>query len=252
MDSVFLSTPTPPDFTTFPLPQDVGDSSDELSQDNEMPTFFPGIETLAGPIPPRNDYVPNLAATIVNQKQIDRVITVEGQLRYVATIPLRRDLFWSDGTQFNAVDVAYSYELARATEQLYPLHAASPESVHIVQAVLDRVDIVDDTTIKLYLYWLPTQKEWRDGIMGLPIVQRAEWESFYERERQSPDLENGRLLHMLKNMATIGGDHKYNHRRYESIILFKNGSVAISNPTSGYSYVLGNAGGDVELTFERN
>src|SRR5690606_28365127 len=55
---------------------------------------FALLDTLAGPTPPRGDYLPNVAATLITQNEMRRVVDESGQARVTATVPLRRDLFW--------------------------------------------------------------------------------------------------------------------------------------------------------------
>src|SRR5690606_26260163 len=75
---------------------------------------FAPLDTLAGPTPPRGDYLPSVAATLITQNEMRRVVDESGQARVTATVPLRRDLFWPDGTRLSAYDVVASYEAALA------------------------------------------------------------------------------------------------------------------------------------------
>lgn len=182
---------------------------------------FALLDTLAGPTPPRGDYLPNVAATLITQNEMRRVVDESGQARVTATVPLRRDLFWPDGTRLSAYDVVASYEAALA--RTHPL--VDPYVTHVALQLLDRVEAVDHGTVRFWLKWMPGLGEWQYGLMLLPIL----------RDGESPP-----------------GARPLVSQHGERIVLFMNGSAAITNPVTGYSYLSKGVGGEVESSFERH
>ncbi|MGA7194503.1 MAG: ABC transporter substrate-binding protein, partial [Anaerolineales bacterium] len=90
---------------------------------------------------------------------------------YTATVPLRTDLKWTDGTPFTADDVAFtintalSFQLGFDWDDFY-----NPDFI-------DHADAVDSYTVKFYFKQQPNVGVWQYGALQGPIVQKAYWSS---------------------------------------------------------------------------
>lgn len=179
-------------------------------------------------LPLRGDYVPDLATVIISQNHIKPVKDEQGQWRYEAIIPLRRDLLLNDGSEFAAHDVVASYEsvLTHGNNDGQPGNT-NPWTRDIIRDLVVAVEAVDEFTVRFLLKWMPGLGEWQYGLLQHPIVVTR---------RTTSEASRGLSLE---------------NRDFENIVLFKNGSVAISNPVTGYSYLSAGVGGDVEMSFER-
>jgi len=90
---------------------------------------------------------------------------------YSATVKLRPNLKWTDGSSFTAEDVAFTVETALAFELGYDW------SAHYPREYLDHVEAVDPSTVKFVFKQKPNVGVWQYGILQGPIVQKAFWES---------------------------------------------------------------------------
>lgn len=90
---------------------------------------------------------------------------------YAATVPLRTDLEWTDGSPFTADDVAFtvntvlSFQLGFDWRDYY-----DPD-------YLDHAQAVDSHTVKFYFKKMPNVGVWQYGALQGPIVQKAFWSS---------------------------------------------------------------------------
>jgi ABC-type transport system substrate-binding protein len=87
-----------------------------------------------------------------------------------ATVTLQPDLIWTDGSAFTADDVVFTintvlqFRLGLNWESVY-----NPE-------VLERVEALDETTVKYYFKIKPTVADWQYGTLLGPVVNRAYWQ----------------------------------------------------------------------------
>jgi peptide/nickel transport system substrate-binding protein len=90
---------------------------------------------------------------------------------YTATVPLRSDLKWTDGTPFTADDVAFTVNTALSFQLGFDWHDFyNPD-------YLDHADAVDAHTVKFYFKKQPNVGVWQYGALQGPLVQKAYWES---------------------------------------------------------------------------
>jgi peptide/nickel transport system substrate-binding protein len=88
---------------------------------------------------------------------------------YTATVPLRPDLKWTDGTPFTADDAAFtintvlSFQLGFDWFDFY-----NPDYI-------DHADAIDAHTVKFYFKRQPNVGVWQYGALQGPIVQKAYW-----------------------------------------------------------------------------
>jgi len=87
-----------------------------------------------------------------------------------ATITLRPNLIWTDGSPFTAGDVAFTANTALQFRLgLNWRQAYNPD-------VLDHVEALDETTVKYYFKSTPKVADWGYGVLQGPIVNQAYWE----------------------------------------------------------------------------
>lgn len=119
----------------------------------------------------RFDVIPQLAL-----EASKRPLEQEGDF-WVATIPMRQNVTWSDGTPLTAKDVAFT---ANTSVQLnLPGNWGATFDV----TFLDRVEAVDDYTVKIYYSREPglAIHEW--GVLQGPILQEAYWQPIVDEAK---------------------------------------------------------------------
>ena len=97
-------------------------------------------------------------------------VTQDGEL-YSATVKLRTDLKWTDGSPFTAEDAAFTVNTVLAFELGYDWRAYYPPEY------LLRAEAVDSNTVKYYFKQKPHVGIWQYGVLQAPVVQKDFWES---------------------------------------------------------------------------
>lgn len=92
-------------------------------------------------------------------------VTQDGE-EYSATVKLRTDLHWTDGSPFTAEDVAFTANTVLAFELGYDW------STYYSLEYLLRVEAVDSNTVKYYFKQKPNVGIWQYGVLQAPIVQK--------------------------------------------------------------------------------
>ena len=95
-------------------------------------------------------------------------VQAEGAL-FTATVPLRPDLAWTDGSPFTADDVVFTVNTALSFQLGFDWRA------HYDPAWLDHAEAVDAHTVKFYFKQSPDVAAWQYGALQGPVVQRAYW-----------------------------------------------------------------------------
>jgi peptide/nickel transport system substrate-binding protein len=90
---------------------------------------------------------------------------------YSATVTLRSDLKWTEGTPFTAEDVAFTVNTALAFELGFDWKNYYPNES------LVRAEALDPGTVKFYFKQRPNLGLWQYGVLQGPVVQKAFWES---------------------------------------------------------------------------
>jgi ABC-type transport system substrate-binding protein len=122
--------------------------------------FYPQLYTISDQ---RWDWVPQLADGLPGP------IVQEGDF-YVGTAKLKAGLKWSDGSPLTAADVAFTGNTALA------FALAGNWVSYYNPTVLDRVEAVDDLTIKYYFTVVPGLPIWQYGALQGPVISKAYWE----------------------------------------------------------------------------
>jgi len=92
----------------------------------------------------------------------------EGQF-YTATVPLRTDLTWSDGTEFGAQDVVFTVNTALKFQLGFDW------GDYYNPAWLDHAEASGPDTVKYFFKKPPSVGEWQYGALQGPIVQARYW-----------------------------------------------------------------------------
>lgn len=112
----------------------------------------------------RFDFVPNAASGE------PPALTQEGDF-WVAEVPLRTDIKWSDGTTFGAADWAFTAN----TVLKFGLVSGNWVTWYD-SAYLDRIEAVDASTAKLFYHTKPGLARYQYGVLQAPILSAAYWQ----------------------------------------------------------------------------
>ena len=101
-------------------------------------------------------------------------LTQEGDM-WTATVPIRNDIKWSDGTAFTANDVAWT---ANAVVGIGLI--AGNFGTWYDANFIDHVEAVDDYTVKYFFKQKPGLSRYQYGVLQAPILSQAYWESKFK------------------------------------------------------------------------
>jgi len=110
----------------------------------------------------RFDFVPSLAADLPPDP------VQEGDF-YTITVAMKEDAVWSDGVPITANDVVFTYSACLDLK----LTSNWPNSCQ--QGVLDRVEALDDFTVKFYFNEIPGLAQWQFGAAMGAILPEHFW-----------------------------------------------------------------------------
>jgi len=218
--------------------------------------LLPLYSSLYGVAPARSQLVPVIAAgdptPFVLEIQSERIF-------FTSIVPLRRDVYWSDGTQLTAEDVAFSYNAILALGP-YKLGGNWPNMVD--PRVVDRVEALDDHTVKFWLKKRPGFFEWQYGVLRALILQKAHWEpvvnqalssgnpvlAIVSARDDSPVTTNGWAAGARAGASWENRKHPSAIAEFERVVFYESGGVAVQNVASSFSYRSGDTSGAVQLT----
>jgi ABC-type transport system substrate-binding protein len=112
----------------------------------------------------RFDFVPNLATALPEEP------VQEGDF-YTITVAMQPDATWSDGTPITAQDVVFTMTTCR------DLQLTSNWPNQCRPEVIDRVEAVDDHTVKFFFTAIPGLAQWQFGAAQGAILPMAFWEA---------------------------------------------------------------------------
>jgi ABC-type transport system substrate-binding protein len=112
----------------------------------------------------RFDFVPNLATGLPEEP------VQEGDL-YTITVAMQPDAIWSDGTPITAQDVVFTMTTCR------DLQLTSNWPNQCRPEVIDRVEAVDDHTVKFFFTAIPGLAQWQFGAAQGAILPQSFWEA---------------------------------------------------------------------------
>jgi peptide/nickel transport system substrate-binding protein len=138
--------------------------------------MLPDKRTLYGQTMKYFTLVPDMAADPVPPALVE-----EGDF-WVATIPMSQDVTWSDGEPLTAQDVAFTAQLRKDFNLI-----AGGWSTWYDNNYLDRIEAVDDYTVKLYFHTKGGLAVYEYGILQSPILAEHFWGPLVEEFRPGPD-----------------------------------------------------------------
>ncbi|WP_231699379.1 ABC transporter substrate-binding protein [Limnochorda pilosa] len=217
---------------------------------NAFVTYDIYYSGLYGYAPPTLAVVPGIAAgdppALVEEQ-------VAGTAFYTATIPLRKDLTWSDGTPLTAADVVFSYntvvafgavDLGGNWASYNPIKPGTD-----AQYLIDHAEAVDEYTVKFYLTYEPGLAEWNFGSLMMPVFQKKHWEPVVTRARQSDNpleelrryenanpVSSGAFMFGQWERGAFYENVKNPYFKGDVVKHYANGAVTIDNPDSGFHY----------------
>ncbi len=126
----------------------------------------------------RSEYWPRLYRLSVPDRQLEAEAasgmpsTVEQEAGlYTATVPLRSDLTWTNGSPFTADDVAFTVNTALSFQLGFDWHDYyNPDW-------LDHAEAVDAQTVKFFFKKAPNAGMFQYGTLQGPVVQKQYWSS---------------------------------------------------------------------------
>ena len=210
--------------------------------------------SLYGSAAPTWTWLPGLAADFPSE------FVQQDDGNWAATVPLRQDIKWSDGTPLTADDVVFTYNvlLTIGAENLggnWPSYA--PDA-------LVAVEKVDDYTVKFVFSSKPGLGEWNFGTLYCPIVQKAYWEPYFQAALETDDPAGSLLAVVPEDEPIIGGYDfvKWEPGAYaqvdknptyyatgETTTFYEGGGAIIDNPSSGFHFeAYGGETGAVKLS----
>jgi peptide/nickel transport system substrate-binding protein len=124
----------------------------------------------------RSEYWPRLYHLTIPDRQFEPMaasampspVQMEGDL-YTATIPLRSDRTWTDGSAFTADDVAFTINTVLS------FNLGFDWQDHYNPDWLDHAEATDAHTVKFYFKKVPNIGVWQYGALQGPILQKAYW-----------------------------------------------------------------------------
>jgi len=118
---------------------------------------------------------------------------------YTATVVLKADQHWSDGSPFTAEDVAFTVNIALQFELTGHWRA------HYNPQILAYAEAQDDVTVKFYFKAQPGVADWGYGALQGPIVNKAFWEDRVAQARALlPDDElKGHIQTLTERQAEV-------------------------------------------------
>ena len=90
---------------------------------------------------------------------------------FTASVPIRADLTWTDGSPFTAEDVAFTVNTALLFRLGFDWHA------YYDPDWLDHAEAVEPHTVKFYFKRAPNVAVWQYGALQGPVVQKKYWET---------------------------------------------------------------------------
>ncbi|MFQ5793486.1 MAG: ABC transporter substrate-binding protein [Candidatus Bipolaricaulia bacterium] len=140
-----------------------------------MVIHYPSLFSLSDQ---RFDFIPSLAADFPTD------FTREGDL-FTSEVTLKPGITWSDGTELTTDDVKFTYD----TIQTFGPNELGGNWASYIQPpeLLDRIEVVDQHTVKFFLTEAPGLAQWQFGMLGTPILQKAYWESKVDQALAAED-----------------------------------------------------------------
>ncbi len=213
--------------------------------------FYVGLYGIA---PPSLAVVPGVAAGDPGPIKAE---TMGGKTFYTSVVKMRKEFKWSDNTPLTADDVVFSYNAVLAMD---PNKLGGNWPSIVDPTVLERVEKVDDYTVKFILKDKPGLAQWQYGLLQHYIVCKKYWEPIFEAAKKAADPVKELFAHEPTAEPTAG-PWKFGHwekgafwqnvpnpvyaGKGEITTHYKNGAVTIENPKTGFKWQSGDPKGEI-------
>ncbi len=249
------------DITTTNLINLVGPSStvyDFTVADQWISTLYGLTSKTFQFVPVLADGMPsNMPPKLSDKKQPD------GKPLYESTVSLKKGVYWSDGNEFTADDVVFSYKLIKK----YAAQFGGNWSGEIYPKLFYDIQKVDKYTVKFYLTGDSINFKW--GTLMMTLLSKAQWAPIVAKAEQGKTPAKDLLAAQIDKPVSIGpfifdqwqhgafvaADKNPTYYDEGSVsTMYKNGAVHLSNPGTGNAKAVaydetyyGTAGGDTVL-----
>ncbi|MEW6227727.1 MAG: ABC transporter substrate-binding protein [Bacillota bacterium] len=210
--------------------------------------------SLYGSAPPTLAFVPVVAQDMPGELKEEKI---GGKTFYTSIVKMRKEFRWSDNTPLTADDVVFSYN---AVLDMDPNKLGGNWPSIVDPTVLERVEKIDDYTVKFILKDKPGLAQWQYGLLQHYIVNKKYWEPVFAGAKKAADPVKELLAHDPKTEPTAG-PWKFGHwekgafwqnvpnpayaGKGDTTTFYENGAVTIENPKTGFKWQSGDPKGEV-------
>ena len=122
----------------------------------------------------------------------------DGSPLYESTVHLKKGIYWSDGNEFTADDVVFSYKLI----DKYADQFGGNWSGSIYPDLFYDIEKIDEYTVKFYLTSDSINFKW--GTLMMTILPKAQWEPIVEKAEQGDTPAQDILAAQIDKPVSIG------------------------------------------------
>jgi len=122
--------------------------------------------------------------------------------KFEATVKVRANQKWSDGSEMTAEDVAFSYN---GPLSLDPIRMGGGWPSNADPDFLEKVDVVDKYTVRFVLKQIPGIARWQYGMLVAPLFQKKYWEPKFTAAKGSSDAIKALYANKADDEPSLGG-----------------------------------------------
>jgi len=122
----------------------------------------------------------------------------DGSPLYESTVHLKKGIYWSDGNEFTADDVVFSYKLIDKYADTF----GGNWSGSIYPDLFYDIEKIDDYTVKFYLTSDSSNFKW--GTLMMTLLPKAQWEPIVEKAEQGDTPAQDILAAQIDKPVSIG------------------------------------------------
>ena len=239
--------------TTFNLFSATGPQSTVWNDFVSSSQYYTSLYGLAQPY---LIFVPSVAQDMPSELKQEKS---GGNTYYTSIVKIRKDVKWSNNTPLTADDVVFSYN---AILDMDPNKLGGNWPSIVDPEVLERVEKVDDYTVKFILKEKPGLAQWQYGVLQSYLLNKNYWEPIFAKAKKAADpvkelfayepvgepvagaymfskWEKGAFVQNVANPAYS--------MKGEVTTFYEDGNVTIENPKTGFKWQSGKPTGKVLL-----